>query len=444
MISMLETIKKRTTSPWLIVCALVCIGAAVRVIVNDVVAYSPADEAHYVDITRWLSREGLSAYPKFVSTYLQGEAMWASPTPLRWGYFSLTTLTCSVHAPCDGRTIAWLSTIAGIVSLLLTYVLGRRLVGRSAAIVATALSIVSPLQLALGRRALQDEVYCAAFLTAFWAFVRLLDPDPHDPTRVSWRRWAGFVAASTFAFAIKEAFVFPYAAFVLLYLFTRPVGNPKLRDAALFLAPPVLFCAGFLVLGKNPSAVYEFVRLHEAAFASDYSIRHPSGPAHRPLVDLLLLGPIVTLLATAAVAKMTERLREGGLERWLAGLLVLAAFMGIPNSLRLLVILDPVLRLLAAWIVVNHPWFGRATREGRAAIIGTLVVMNAVVEFSLFDTVFRKRNVYDPTTYDILNALGAIPRAFMPSESNAWALVMLLVFAGASAIVVGVWRREQP
>ena len=442
MTSILETIKKRATSPWLIVCALVCIGAVVRVIVNDVVAYSPADEAHYVDITRWLSRDGLSAYPKFVSTYLQHEAMWLSPTPLRWGYFSLTTLTCSVHAPCDGRTIAWLSTIAGIVSLLLTYVLGRRLVGRSAAIVATALSIVSPLQLALGRRALQDEVYCAAFLTAFWTFVRLLDPDPHDSPRPSWRPWAGFVAASTFAFAIKEAFVFPYAAVVLLYLFARPIRNLKLREAAFFLAPPLLFCAGFVLLGKNPSAVYEFARLHEASFASDYSIRYQSGPAHRPLFDLFLLGPIVCLLATAAIAKMTERLREGGRERWLAGFLILtlAAFMGLPKNLRFVVILDPVLRLLAAWIVVNHPWFERATRGGRAAIIGTLVMINAIVEFSLFDTVFRKRNVYDPTTYDILNALGAIPGAFVPTESNAWALVTLLVFAGASAIVVGVWR----
>ncbi len=439
MSSFIETTKKRE---WLLVCALVCFGFVVRVIVNDVAAYSPADEAHYVDITRWLSREGFAAYPQFVSTYLEREAMWLSPTPLRWGYFSLTTLTCSVLTPCDGRALAWLSTIAGCVSLLLTYVLGRRLVGRTAAIVATAFSIVSPLQLALGRRALQDEVYCAAFLMAFWTFVRLFDPDPQGATRPSWRRFAEFVAASTFAFALKEAFVFPYAALVLMYLLAPPIRNSRPRDLAFFVAPPLLFCAVFVALGKNLSALYEFARLHEASFASDYSIRYQSGPAHRPLFDLFLLSPIVCLLATAAIAKMTERLREGGPERWLAGILILtlAAFMGLPKNLRFVVILDPILRLVAAWIVVNHPWFARTSRTGRTAVVGTLVAISAVAEFSLFDTVFRQRNVYDPTTYDILYALGAIPGAFLPTASHASALASLLVFAGAGTIVVGVWR----
>lgn len=438
---MLEAIKKRGAPTWLPVGVLVLIGAVVRVIVNDVVAYSPADEAHYVDVTRWLARDGLSAYPQFVSTYLEREAMWLSPTPLRWGYFSLTTLTCSLYAPCDGRAIAWLSTLAGIVSLVLTYVLGKRLLGRSAALLATAFSIVSPLQLALGRRALQDEVYCAAVLAASYAFVRLFDLDAERPTSILWRRWAGFVAASTSAFAVKEAFVFPYAAFVLLYLLAAPAQS-KLRSMAWFLAPPLLFCVGFMVLGRDPSALYEIMRLHEASFSSDYSIRYQSGPAHRPLFDLFLLAPIVCLLATGAMVKMTERLREGGRERWLAGFLILtlAAFMGLPKNLRFVVILDPVLRLLAAWMVVHHPWCERASRAGRVALCGLVVVIDAAVELSLFDTVFRQRNVYDPTTYDILYALGAIPGNLLPAAANASALVSTLMFGGAGAILLGVWK----
>ena len=443
MTGILDTIKNRLTPTWLLVGTLVCIGALVRVFVNDVAAYSPADEAHYLDITRWLLREGLTAYPKFVSTYLEREAMWLSPTPLRWGYFSLTTLSCTVQTSCDGRAIAWLSTFAGVASLLLTYLLGRRLVGREAAIVATALSIFSPLQLALGRRVLQDEVYCAVVLLAFWTFMRLFDGEAEAPQSAgSNKRWAGFVAASTLAFSIKEAFVFPYAAFVVLYLFGQTVHRVKLRDVLLLVVPPVLFGAGFVVLGRNASALYEFVRLNEASFASDYSIRYQSGPAHRPLFDLFLLAPIVCLWATGAVAKITERLREGGREKWLVGFLILtlAAFMGLPKNLRFVVILDPVLRLLGAWFLVNHAWFGRATREGKAALAGALVLLDAAVEYSLFDTVFRQRNVYDPTTYDILRALGAIPGSLVPTTSTAWALVTFLAFGGAGALVVGIWR----
>jgi tetratricopeptide (TPR) repeat protein len=440
MTGMLETLKKRANHPWFILGLLVTIGAMLRIVVNDVAAYSPADEAHYVDVTRWFLREGLSAYPKFVSTYLERETMWLSPTPLRWGYFSLTTLTCSFQAPCDGRAIAWLSTIAGIVSLVLTYALGHKLVGRTAALLATAVSVVSPLQLALGRRALQDEVYCAAFLAAFWTFTRVIDTRDSDSPAVAKGRWFWFVAASTLAFSIKEAFVFPYASFVVLYLFARSVRTSKLAEVAFFLAPPALFCLGFVLLGQNVSALDDILRLHEASFASDYSVRYQSGPAHRPLFDLFLLAPIVCVLATGAIAKMTERLREGGRERWLGGflILVLAAFMGLPKNLRFVVILDPVVRLLAAWFVVNHSWFGKTSRLGKAAIVGLFATLDTLVEFSLFDTVFRQRNVYDPTTYDILNALGVIPG--LPIGPNTSLLAPILGFFGAGLIVFGVWK----
>lgn len=438
---MLETLGKLVTPHRRLVLALLVIGAVLRVLVNDVAAYSPADEAHYVDITRWLTRDGWSAYPQFVSTYLDRQALWLSPTPLRWGHFSLTTLACTLQAPCDGRTLAWLSTLAGIASLALTYALGSRLVGRGAALLATAFSIVSPLQLALGRRALQDQVYCAAFLAAFLSLVHLLDADPHEPRSAPYRRMGWFVLASTFAFSVKEAFAFPYAAFVALYLFASSHRGPKLRDAALFLLPPLLFCAGFVLVGQNPSALYDLVRLNEASFASDYSIQYQSGPAHRPMFDLFLLAPIVCLLATSALAKMTERLRTGGRERWLAGFLImaLAAFMGLPKNLRFMVILDPVLRLLAAWIVVNHPWFVRATRAGQSVLFAFFVAINAAVEFSLFDTIFRQRNIYDPTTYDILHALGAIPRTFAGAQTNRWP-AFFLALAGSVAIVLGVRR----
>lgn len=443
---MLETFQKRvqvTRNPAVIVGLLVIIGAGLRFVVNDVATYSPADEAHYVDVTRWFTREGLSAYPKFVSTYLEREAMWLSPTPLRWGYFSLTTLTCSVVTPCDGRAIAWLSTIAGVLSLLLTYALGQKLVGRRAALVATAVSVVSPLQLALGRRALQDEVYCAAFLAAFWTFTRLFDTSDQDSPAVVKRRWAWFIAASTLAFSIKESFVFPYASFVVLHLFARTVQTIKLAEIGAFLAPPVLFCLGFVLLGHDPSAITNILRLHEASFTSDYSLRFQSGPAHRPLFDMFLLAPLVCVVATGALAKITERLREGGRERWLGGFLILtlAAFMGLPKSLRFIVILDPVLRLLAAWFVVNHASFGKTSERGKAAFVGLFVVLDGFVEYSLFDTIFRQRNVYDPTTFDILHALGAIPGSILPSGARNFTLAAVLGFTGAGLLVIGVWKQ---
>jgi|GEM_PF-1352414 len=442
---MLERVRKVATPHGQLVLALVIIGAIVRVLVNDVTTYSPADESHYIDITRWLSREGPSAYPKFVSTYLDADALWLSPTPLRWGYFSLTTLTCSVRGPCDGRALAWLSTIAGIASLLLTYALGRRLVGRGAALLATAFSIVSPLQLALGRRALQDEVYCAVFLAALLAFVGVLEGRIDEPREPSYRRMAWFVIACTFAFAVKEAFAFPYVAFVALVLVASSSRGTKLGDVALLAVPPLLFCGGFLLLGKNPRALYDVARLTDASFASDYGIRLRSGPAHEPMLHLVLLAPLVCLLAAGALAKMTTRLREEGRERWLAAILIMtvAVFIGLPKDLRFLVILDPILRLLAAWFVVRLPWFVQASRAAQSVVFALLLAINTTVESWLFDRIFRQSNMLDPTTSDILAALGAIPRAWVGVETNRWPVVFFLVLAGGVTIVLGWFRARR-
>ncbi len=157
---------------------LLLVGAVLRVAVNDVGRYSPSDEAHYEDMTAALLRDGWGSYPKLVRSYLADREQWLRPTPTRWGYLGMTVLTCAVRSPCDGRALAWLSTLAGVASIVLSYAIGARLLGKRAGLIAAALTVTSPLQLALGRRALQDEVYCAVFLAALWALVRMLAQDP--------------------------------------------------------------------------------------------------------------------------------------------------------------------------------------------------------------------------------------------------------------------------
>ncbi|MDC3954919.1 tetratricopeptide repeat protein [Polyangium jinanense] len=416
---------------------IVGLGAALRIGWNDVASYAPADEAYYVSAAQFLEREGLSAYPRLVAAHLERADLAASPTPLRWGYFVLTTLACAVDAPCDGRTLAWLSTIAGIVSIVFTYLLGARLVGPRAGLVAAALTVTSPLQLALSRRALQDEVYCAVFLAASWALVRLAQ-DKRESLRARWRPMALFAGLATLAFAVKEAFVFPYAA---LAAATVLALRSRLRpaDVLLFLVPPALFFVGFLLLGRDASAFFELVRLARASFLDDYGIQYQSGPPHRPLFDLFVLAPIVCILGIVALARLAERPRENRGALWLACFLLvsLAAFVGLPKNLRFLVVLDPILRLLAAWAIVSFPWAGRARGAGFAA---ALLLPSAVFELALFHETFITFRTYDPTTYDVLRALGALPGPAARAGSSAFPFVF---FAALGVLLVGLVIRRK-
>ncbi|MDI1477386.1 tetratricopeptide repeat protein [Polyangium sp. y55x31] len=416
---------------------IVGLGAALRIVWNDVASYAPADEAYYVSSTQFLQREGLSAYPQLVAAHLERADLATFPTPLRWGYFAMTTLACAADAPCDGRMLAWLSTLAGIVSIVFTYLLGARLVGPRAGLVAALLTVTSPLQLALSRRALQDEVYCAIFLAAAWSFVRLAQ-DERDALRARWRPMALFVVLATLAFAVKEAFVFPYAG---LAAATVLASRARLRPAQvlLFLAPPVLFFAGFVLLGRDASAFFELLRLTRASFLDDYGIQYQSGPPHRPLFDLFVLAPIVCVLGVFALARLAERPREHRGALWLACFLLvsLAAFAGLPKNLRFVVILDPILRLLAAWAIVTFPWAGRARGAGFAA---ALLIPSAVFELALFHETFITFRTYDPTTYDVLHALGALPGAAARAGSSAFPLVF---FAALGALFVGLVVRRK-
>ncbi|TKD06486.1 tetratricopeptide repeat protein [Polyangium fumosum] len=417
---------------------LVGLGAALRILWNDAASYAPADEAYYVSSTQFLLREGWSAYPRLVAAHLERADLAASPTPLRWGYFVMTSLACAADAPCDGRAFAWLSTIAGIVSIVFTYLLGARLVGPRAGLVAAALTVTSPLQLALSRRALQDEVHCAVFLAAAWALVRLFQDERPSSLRVRLRPMALFVLLATLAFAVKEAFVFPYAALAAATVFASRL-RIRAAEALLFLAPPLLFFAGFVLLGRDGSAFFDLLRVTQASFLGDYSIQYQGGPPHRPLFDLFVLAPIVCVLATFALARLAERPRDDRGARWLVAFLLvsLAAFAGLPKNLRFLVVLDPILRLLAAWALVTFPWAGRARG---AAFVAAWVIPSAVLELALFHETFITFRTYDPTTYDVLRALGALPGPAARAGAGAFPLVF---FAALGALLVGLVVRRK-
>jgi len=421
---------------------IIAIGAVVRFAYNDVTSYSSADEAHYVTAARVLSEEGWSKYPDLIRDQLDHPAEWFFPTRLRWGYLGLTTLACAVRSPCDARALAWLSTLAGIASIAFTFLLGARLVGRRAATLAAALTITSPLQLAMGRRALQDEVCCAVWLAALWALIRLLQGEGDGRRARARERVATFVALATLSFAMKESFAFLYVAFVAIYLaFTRG-RRLRIADAATLVAPPALAFGGFVLLSGSASSFFALLRVTAVGVAAEYGLQYQSGPPHRVLFDLFLLAPLVCVIGAGALwAVVTARREDRGGERWLTLFFVIAvaAFMGLPKNLRFTVILDPILRILAAWALVTMI-------EARGLWSGWLAVValaNAGVELYLFHTIFIRGAVYDPTTYDVLYALRAVPT--QNPEPTTWGAFPAAFFPAVVVVAASLrwdWHRK--
>jgi 4-amino-4-deoxy-L-arabinose transferase-like glycosyltransferase len=354
-------------------------AAAIRIAVNNVVVYSRADETVYLLYAR-------SGFRRAVRMYLGDPGMWVFPNPLRWSWIGITSLACF---DCRHRTLATLSTIAGILAVALTWWIARELFGSAVALVAAALAATSPLQLALGRRALGDEFVCAMVLASIAALLFYLR-DPRPTRLVLW------IVATTLAIAAKELFLFSYPL-VLGFWWLRARKLRRLEVAA-WLAPPLLFFALFCALAGDVTSFFAVARATAStATAATYPTQYQSGPPQRMLIDLMAVAPIVTCVAIAALIA----LRRHPLAALAFAMLAVHALLPSQN-VRYIAAVEPLLRILAAAFLVTE-------LRDRRWLAGGLIV-NAAVELLLFYAIFIRAAVYDPVTDNLLRALKMLPR----------------------------------
>jgi 4-amino-4-deoxy-L-arabinose transferase-like glycosyltransferase len=372
---------------------LLVLSAALRIAVNNVVTYSRADETVYLLYAK-------AGYPQIVRMFLDDPGMWVLPNPLRWAWIGTASIACSVSGECTHRTLASISTVAGIIVVGLTWVVARELFGTRVGLIATALAATSPLQLALGRRALADEFFCAAVLLSIATLLSYL--------RTRHPGWlAAWIAATTIAIAAKEQFLFIYPVLLLFWwLRSRRAGFTEL---AAWAAPPLLFFAMYCVLARDVPSFFSIVRIITSSMTAPYAEQYQSGPPHRMLLDLMAVAPIVTIVAMAALVTCALRNSSSELRHialLAAGMFAVHALLPSQN-LRYIAPVDPLLRIIAAAFVAGALFAGeRRAPKWLAAIL----LINAASELALFHRIFVVAQVYDPVTDNLLRALKMLPR----------------------------------
>jgi 4-amino-4-deoxy-L-arabinose transferase-like glycosyltransferase len=372
-------------------------AAALRLYLNDIVQYSPADESTYLDFAQTLFNGGIGQYPDLFRTFIHDRDMWLYPSPLRWSFIGATSLFCSLAGHCTFRDLATVSTLAGIVSVALTWWIGRELFDSPTALAAAALAATSPLQLALGRRALADEFFCMLVLASIATLLAYL--------RTSRNAWlVAWIVASTLTFGAKEQFLLVYPVILLFWwLRTRSLN---LKTLLVWALPPLLYFLVACALAHDFTSFFTVAHLTTSTIDAEYPEQYQNGPPQRLIIDFISIAPIVTLAAIAAIGWLVTRAREATrnqrhLFAMLAGILVVHGMLSSKN-LRYIVSADPLMRLLAATFVCTE------VRDKRWVTVA--IAINAIVELLLFRTVFLTGNVYDPITDDLLRALKMLPR----------------------------------
>ena len=415
--------------------AVVILGAAVRLLVREGVAFSPADEARYLAMARSIVEGGLGAYPALVAEHLQTTWLHEYPSPLRYAHVILAALACKLHGSVSFAALAGLSTAAGVVTVGATAALGARMASVRHGVVAALFVAVSPLQLALGRRALQDEVVvasCALTLLAFTYFERDLRFSA-GKTLAS----AGlFVASASVFLALKETSALLYLAFIALVvvdaLHRRGSWAPRVF---LVLVPPAVAVLGFLLLGGSLEQGVDLLRLAAASAETPYARAFMAGPPHRVIVDLFLLVPCTVGLAAAGLGE-SSRLRTSAGWRVAATFATVALVVaaGLPKNVRFTAAVEPLLAIYAADTLLA--WSdGATTTAKRLVVMGAGCMLPVLASWAIFTRVFLERGVYDPTTVDLLAALDAVPHPGLMGLGTL-AAPWLVLLACATAFTV--------
>ncbi len=385
----------RENQQTLLMAALLAVAAALRLSLNNIVQYSPADESIYLEFAKMLT--GGERYADVIRTYVSDQDFWLFPSPLRWSFIGAASLACKLAGQCSHRVIATVSTIAGILSAGFTWQLGRDLFGRTTALVAAALVATSPLQLALGRRALADEFFGMLVLASLVALVRYLRTD--SP---AWL--AAWIAATTLTFGAKEQFLLIYPVILAFWLLQK--RRFQWRDFIAWGLPPFLYFAVFCLLARDVTSFFRIAHLTTSTIGAEYPEQYQNGPAQRLLIDFMAVAPIVTMLAIAAAGWIATQWRERTREQQnifvlFAGIMLLHSLLSSKN-LRYVISADSPARLLVSTFL--------CTTMNDRRWLTLLLIANAVVELLLFRTIFLQGNVYDPITDDLLRALKMLPR----------------------------------
>jgi hypothetical protein len=412
-----------------VVLVLACV---LRVAVHGGVVFSPADEGRYLAMSGTVARGGIQAFPSLVAEHVANAALHPFPSPLRYGHVLLGAAACVLHGGASFAALAALSLVASVVTLFATAALAFEVGGVELASIAALFVGVSPLELTLSRRALQDAVVVAAATLALLAYVRVRAARPAGGARVAF-----VVAASTFL-AVKETSLGPYLAFVALAL-VDALRTRDVRPLLLVGAPILLACAGFLALGGTLTDARALFRIAEASADYPYVRAYLAGPAHRVLLDLFALAPLATVAAIVGVRRaiVGSAGERPEVVRVLVAFVVVALVVaaGLPKTVRFTAIVEPALAVVAA-IGLRELLDGIDGARRHAITWGAVAFAVVASSWAIFSRVFLERGVYDPTTYDVLAALDAVPHAGAMSAGTFAApivAVAALVFGASVA-----------
>jgi 4-amino-4-deoxy-L-arabinose transferase-like glycosyltransferase len=360
------------------------------------------DERVYESYVNIISNRGITAYPDLVDGYIEKQrAMSGSMCPpLRFLYIFFGYLWHSLFGTPPRVALGYVSSVFGILTLLLSTLFAGR-VGRSGyALGIAALMAVAPTQLHMSQHALIDGFFTFWVLLALWALWENL----HAKDRWPWLIL--YSCALTAMVLTKENSFFAWIGIVALLISNRWI-KIGLVSRSLIIATILGPALGAVILVWLAGGINTLIATYRLSVGKNYELEYAilsgDGPWHRYLVDLLLVSPLVLILALGALFSLT---REKKLE-WFCIVFVAASYLIMCNikygmNLRYANMWDLPLRFLAFSQLVRISSF---IPRWRLISLITMTTLVCAVEFRQYIVLAVNYPLYELVTPGLMHAL---------------------------------------
>jgi 4-amino-4-deoxy-L-arabinose transferase-like glycosyltransferase len=400
-------------APFAACVAVFALAVTLRVVWFGVAERSP-DELLYTQFGHGIAHEGLAWFPRTVAQYT-AEINFEYPWVHRAGFLSLVALAQIVsgrHDPVAGELLSFTTSVATVG---LTGVLAWNLLSPWSAALAMLFLAVSPLDLALARRAWQDDVVAFATLVIAALLLKAL-------ARPAERRWrVGFFAVCGLSLLIKESVAIPFGLGGLALAWDAWVRTRDVRRALVPLgwgaAVTALVVGAVVALCGGLGQARELLAMTPAAWAPDAYLReYQTGGVGYYVTGLRILQPLPWLLGCVAAA-----LAVGGAP-WLGGpwnaasggralrvlggyvliFLIVSCVYSSKNMRFLSPIYSPVAMLAASLVRHALTWLRARVPlvawRGAAALTAGLLLFAAWSDAKRFDHYFNDLQIQDLAT----------------------------------------------
>ncbi|MBU1121544.1 MAG: glycosyltransferase family 39 protein [Candidatus Omnitrophica bacterium] len=279
-----------------VVIAVMIFGIGVRLSNLNVSTRTP-DEMVYTAYASAMNELGIKNYKKVINEYNSNEKMWVYPLPVRIGYIYLCSRIMRLVGSNNVEVLALISCVSSIFSLFILVLIGLRFFNRWVTVVALALASVSPMDLAIARRAWQDGV-----LALFAALLIYICCEiSYKPRSKGW--FIVFFLLGLCCVVIKETGIVIYGLCILGVLWITLIKEKSFKKSLYYVVIPSFLgigigffivsavCGGFL-------NVIEVVKHSMGSFkTNEYVLTFHSGPWYQIFQGFFILSPVTTILS---------------------------------------------------------------------------------------------------------------------------------------------------